>query len=227
MMMMNLFSNFDPISSIILFPLNWLSMNLSFFFLPLILWNSSSRYIFSKFFFYFYIFNEFKNLINEKKNSYIPLLLTSIFMLIFINNFMSLYPFIFTPTSHLSLTMSFALPIWLCFILFSLINLFKSMCAHLLPLNTPSILMPFMIIIESISLLIRPITLSIRLSANLISGHLLLTLLGMASSINILSSPFMTFTQMILLLLEISVSLIQAYVFSMLISLYYKETLMN
>ena len=50
--------------------------------------------------------------------------------------------------------------------------------AHLVPLGTPAPLMPFMVVIEVIRNLIRPITLSVRLAANMIAGHLLLTLLG-------------------------------------------------
>jgi len=50
--------------------------------------------------------------------------------------------------------------------------------AHLIPLNTPIILTPFLVLIETIRIIIRPLSLSIRLTANLIAGHLLITLLN-------------------------------------------------
>jgi len=86
--------------------------------------------------------------------------------------------------------------------------------------------MPFIVIIESISLIIRPLTLSIRLTANIIAGHLLLTLLG-SSGLNISNSLMLfllIFTQILLYFLEIAVSIIQAYVFSILSTLYSRET---
>jgi len=86
--------------------------------------------------------------------------------------------------------------------------------------------MPFIVIIESIRLIIRPLTLSIRLTANIIAGHLFLTFLG-SSGLNISNSlifSILIFTQVLLYILEISVSIIQAYVFSILSTLYRRET---
>jgi F-type H+-transporting ATPase subunit a len=98
------------------------------------------------------------------------------------------------------------------------------MFAHLVPQRTPGVLMPFIVIIESISNLIRPLTLSIRLSANIIAGHLLITLLGnQLASAGIERLPLLIFVQLILVTLEIAVSVIQAYVFSILITLYIRE----
>ncbi|KYN12278.1 ATP synthase subunit a [Trachymyrmex cornetzi] len=87
--------------------------------------------------------------------------------------------------------------------------------------------MPFIVIIESISLIFRPLTLAIRLTANIsnYAGHLLLTLLG-SSGININNFStliILIITQILLLTLKIAVSLIQAYVFSILSTLY-RET---
>ncbi|KYQ46578.1 ATP synthase subunit a [Trachymyrmex zeteki] len=88
------------------------------------------------------------------------------------------------------------------------------------------VLMPFMVIIESIRLVIRPITLSIRLTANMIAGHLLLSLLG-SSGVGVRGFVllFLLFiVQIMLFVLEIFVSLIQAYVFSILSALYRRES---
>jgi len=98
------------------------------------------------------------------------------------------------------------------------------MFAHLTPQSTPTPLMPFIVLIETISRIIRPVTLAIRLIANIIAGHLLLTLLGnqaVATSFTIIS--LVVLTQFALLTLELAVSVIQAYVFSVLLTLYTRE----
>lgn len=91
-------------------------------------------------------------------------------------------------------------------------------------MGTPIILISFIVIIESIRNIIRPITLTVRLTANIIAGHLLLTLLGnMAPKLSILIIPILITTQRILLILESAVSIIQAYVFTVLVTLYTRE----
>jgi F-type H+-transporting ATPase subunit a len=62
-------------------------------------------------------------------------------------------------------------------IIYAIINYFNDTCSHLTPQGTPLILIPFMVLIESIRLIIRPITLAIRLTANIIAGHLLISFL--------------------------------------------------
>lgn len=84
--------------------------------------------------------------------------------------------------------------------------------------------MPFMVLIETISNLIRPGTLAVRLAANIIAGHLLLVLLGNQGPN--LSSVFLTvliITQILLLVLESAVAVIQSYVFAVLATLYSSE----
>ena len=84
--------------------------------------------------------------------------------------------------------------------------------------------MPILIIIETISLFIQPMALAVRLTANITAGHLLIHLIGGATLVLInISPPTATITFIILLLLtilEFAVALIQAYVFTLLVSLY-------
>lgn len=98
----------------------------------------------------------------------------------------------------------------------------KDIFAHLVPMSTPVVLMPFMVLIERIRRVIRPLTLAIRLSANIIAGHLLITLLGNQLAELKMFGLLMP-TEIMLVTLEIAVSLIQAYVFSILITLYISE----
>nr|ALO76542.1 ATP synthase F0 subunit 6 [Aderidae sp. GENSP01] len=223
-MMMNLFSSFDP-SSNFNFSLNWLSSSIFILLIPLFYWLIPSRImiLFQKILYTLHL--EFKILLGLKSKG-LTLIFINLLILILINNFMGLFPYIFTATSHMSISLSLAFPLWLSFLLFGWINNMNHMFAHLVPQGTPSLLMSFMVCIETISNLIRPLTLAIRLSANMIAGHLLLTLLGNTG--NILISyliPLLLIIQILLLTLEFAVSIIQSYVFAILMTLYSSEVL--
>lgn len=98
------------------------------------------------------------------------------------------------------------------------------MLAHFVPQGTPGALMPFMVLIERVRGLIRPMTLAVRLAANMIAGHLLLVLLGGAISIfSPLGLVSAVVAQIALVVLETAVACIQAYVFAVLITLYARE----
>ena len=146
-------------------------------------------------------------------------------LIILLNNFLGLFPYIFTASRHISVSLSLSLTFWLRTIIYTIFNYFKILLAHLTPLGTPFALIPFIVIIESIRLIIRPLTLAIRLTANIIAGHLLLSLLGSSGQLinNIIIMPILFFSQILLFLLEISVALIQSYVFSILATLYRRE----
>jgi len=75
-----------------------------------------------------------------------------------------------------------SLSIWIGIILYRIINYFNDLCSHLTQ-GTPLILIPFIVIIETIRLIIRPITLAIRLTANINAGHLLISLIGLSSQL--------------------------------------------
>ena len=152
----------------------------------------------------------------------------SVFFFIIFSNFMGLIPYIFTRTSHLSITLVLALPVWLGTMLFSIIFQYNSLLAHLVPLGTPSFLIPIIVIIETVRNIIRPITLSIRLAANIVAGHLLLTLLGsQGANVSIMIIILLIISLILLLILEVAVACIQSYVFTILSSLYLNELIRN
>nr|ASY98104.1 ATP synthase F0 subunit 6 [Blepharopsis mendica] len=223
--MTNLFSVFDPSSNIMNLSMNWMSTFIGLFLIPSSFWLIPSRMtvlwnmIINK------LHEEFKLLIGKKKiNKGSTFIFISVFSIILFNNFMGLFPYIFTSTSHMAMTLSLALPLWLSFMLFGWINNTKHMFAHLVPQGTPGPLMPFMVCIETISNIIRPGTLAIRLAANMIAGHLLMTLLGnTGSSMILFLLPVLIFTQILLLTLESAVAIIQSYVFAILSTLYSSE----
>nr|YP_009346544.1 ATP synthase F0 subunit 6 [Apriona swainsoni]YP_010873068.1 ATP synthase F0 subunit 6 [Batocera horsfieldi]APA32596.1 ATP synthase F0 subunit 6 [Apriona swainsoni]WGV34288.1 ATP synthase F0 subunit 6 [Batocera horsfieldi] len=222
-MMANLFSSFDPSTNFNL-SLNWLSTIIGLFIIPSSFWLIPSRLnlIWTKII--MTLHKEFKILIGYNKTQGSTLIFISLFSLILFNNFLGLFPYIFTSTSHMTLTLSLALPLWLSFMIYGWINNTIHMFAHLVPQGTPPILMPFMVCIETISNIIRPGTLAIRLSANMIAGHLLMTLLGNTGPmLNLVMVNFLIFTQILLLVLETAVSIIQSYVFAILSTLYSSE----
>lgn len=223
-MITNLFSIFDPSTKFVFnFSLNWCSLFLLLLIIPKKFWiiPNNINLIYLKLL--INLFNEFKIIIKKKNNNF-NLIFISLFCLIIIFNFLGLFPYIFTRTSHLSINLSIAIPLWLRIILFGWINFTNHIFIHLVPQGTPKILIPFIVLIESIRNIIRPITLTIRLTANIIAGHLLLTLLGnIGSKIIIILIPFLLISQIVLLMLESAVAIIQSYVFSVLITLYIRE----
>nr|AQM51733.1 ATP synthase F0 subunit 6 [Lerwa lerwa] len=157
------------------------------------------------------------------------LLLTSLILLLLSINLLGLLPYTFTPTTQLSMNMALALPLWLATLLIGLRNQPSASLGHLLPEGTPTPLIPALIMIETTSLLIRPLALGVRLTANLTAGHLLIqlistatiALLPMAPSISILTALIL----FLLTILEVAVAMIQAYVFVLLLSLYLQENI--
>nr|YP_010035826.1 ATP synthase F0 subunit 6 [Brontispa longissima]QQQ89070.1 ATP synthase F0 subunit 6 [Brontispa longissima]UAJ48107.1 ATP synthase F0 subunit 6 [Brontispa longissima]URQ17580.1 ATP synthase F0 subunit 6 [Brontispa longissima] len=221
-MMTNLFSSFDP--STIYLSLNWLSLMLMVLLAPSMFWLTPSRLNFFWIKISFVLHKEFKVLTSSSKMKGSTLIFISLFWLILVNNFMGLFPYIFTSTSHMMITLSLALPLWLTFMIKGWVENTFHMFAHLVPQGTPPVLMPFMVCIETISNIIRPGTLAIRLSANMIAGHLLLTLLGnIGPSLNLPQLNILIILQILLLMLEMAVSIIQSYVFTVLTVLYSSE----
>nr|YP_010296681.1 ATP synthase F0 subunit 6 [Rhagoletis cerasi]UMI33248.1 ATP synthase F0 subunit 6 [Rhagoletis cerasi]UMI33261.1 ATP synthase F0 subunit 6 [Rhagoletis cerasi]UMI33274.1 ATP synthase F0 subunit 6 [Rhagoletis cerasi]WCB98181.1 ATP synthase F0 subunit 6 [Rhagoletis cerasi]WCB98194.1 ATP synthase F0 subunit 6 [Rhagoletis cerasi] len=223
-MMTNLFSVFDPSSSIFNLSLNWMSTFLGLLMIPPIYWLMPSRYHVFWSSILLTLHKEFKTLLGPSGHSGSTFIFVSLFSLILFNNFMGLFPYIFTSTSHLTLTLTLALPLWLCFMIYGWINHNQHMFAHLVPQGTPAILMPFMVCIETISNVIRPGTLAVRLAANMIAGHLLLTLLGNTGpSLSYIIVSLLLIGQIALLILESAVAIIQSYVFAVLSTLYSSE----
>ena len=233
-MIRNLFSIFDPASSIL--SLNWflillmysLSLPLRGFKKPRNLRNIGKSL--------------FKALIKEtgaiigkkkrviykrKRNNFETIFPVALGLGIVIINVSALYPHVFPLTAQLVITLSLALFHWLwTTFLPRWIKKSNHTLTHLVPQGTPPALINFIVLIELIRRIIRPLTLCVRLTANMIAGHLLLTLLGnIMITTPIWSVPLMFPLPLVLTILEIAVALIQSYVFMTLITLYIEETL--
>ncbi|KAK9390877.1 ATP synthase F0 subunit 6 (mitochondrion) [Crotalus adamanteus] len=154
-------------------------------------------------------------------------LLASLILMLLLSNLLSLLPYTFIPTSQLSTNMALALPLWLATIIMGMKDKFSATLAHLLPEGSPTPLIPFMVLIETASQLMRPIALGVRLTANITAGHLLMTMVSSAT-INLINtytfiSPLALTLLLLLTLLELAVACIQAYVFVLLTILYLQE----
>nr|WDV10675.1 ATP synthase F0 subunit 6 [Parnassius orleans] len=223
-MMSNLFSIFDPTTNLFNLPLNWISTFIGLMFIPYSFWFIPNRHYILWNFITNKLHNEFKMLLGINSFNGSTFIFISLFSFILFNNFLGLFPYIFTSTSHLTITLSISLSLWISFMMYGWINNYQHMFIHMIPQGTPSILMPFMVLIETISNIIRPGTLAVRLTANMIAGHLLLTLLSSTNSnLSFFMLFILIFMQILLLILESAVAIIQSYVISILSTLYSSE----
>nr|UZT67463.1 ATP synthase F0 subunit 6 [Pujadella villari] len=223
-MMMNLFSIFDP-STAYYWSLNWGSVLYFLIFLPNIYWVVPSNSLILMKVIVEFMVKELGVALSKNFNKINLLMFISLFVYILLNNFISLFPYIYNSSSHMVYSLSFSLLMWLSFMMFGWSSNIYHMFVHLTPQGTPYILMPFMVMIETVSNLIRPLTLSIRLTANIIAGHLLMTLMSQSMmNFNFVLIGALVVIQSSLVVLEIAVSFIQSYVFSILSSLYSADT---
>nr|BDQ43648.1 ATP synthase F0 subunit 6 [Amynthas divergens] len=151
-------------------------------------------------------------------------IISSTFIILIMINLMGMIPYTFSMSSHLIFTLSLGLPMWLSFILSSSAYSPKKTIAHLLPDGAPDWLNPFLVIIETTSIIMRPLTLSFRLAANMSAGHIVLSLVGIYCASAWFTSTFGTsmliLTTLGYVLFEFAICLIQAYIFCLLLSLY-------
>ena len=164
----------------------------------------------------------------NNKKKYIPILYT-LFIFILINNILGLIPYSFTTTSHIiiNITMSLSIMIGITLIGFNKYSykFFKLFIPSGLSKGPTKYIIPLIFCIEFISYLSRIISLSVRLTANMLSGHILLNLI---SSYGFkLFFPFLFFIPILILLpfilLELGIALIQSYVFTVLTCAYIKD----
>lgn len=220
--MNNLFSIFDPHINFcsLVYPLNWIRVVIILFFLPSLFWLVKSQI-------HIIFINLLKGLSLEIEailGTNTPpgsiSILIALFFFILCSNFIGLFPYVFTGSRHLRYTVALALPLWLGGIIWSWIFQYNHIFTHLVPPGTPGALIALMVIIETVRNLIRPGALAVRLAANIVAGHLLLSLLG--GQTNSIISIIMSLL-LLLVVLECAVACIQSYVFTILRTLYLNE----
>ena len=162
-----------------------------------------------------------------------PTLTIALFLLILATNLTGIIPYVIGPTAHIAITLSLSFPVWFAIVLSGFtFNPYLS-AASLLPSGAPLILSPFLVIVETISMLVRFLTLALRLAANLTVGHVILGALGTYSAFALFSVPI-KFSAILTILIRIGFTLfelgvagLQAYVFFLLTSLYTNDHPIN
>ena len=229
-MIADIFSSFDPATCSIYASFSpavfWFLSFFSIFLIQASLWPNISRYTWLPRYPVEVINSQASRTFGIHLKGF-PSILVSLFLLLIILNFIGLIPYVFRSTSHLLLSLSLGLPLWLRLIIRAIIFAPKSFTAHFLPRGAPEWLNPFLVLIETVRICVRFITLSFRIAANIRAGHILLGLIGIAASSSIFSS-LLTSSSIILIQLgysifEIGICLIQAYIFCLLISLYSED----
>jgi len=219
----SLFSVFDPSTGIGLININWFSI-LRILIVPSRYWLLSRKTVRAVNLIWAGLAAEVKlNSFKGVPNS-VPLVFVRVFSLILCNNFLGLVPYVFTASSHPAFTRVLALSSWAGYIIYSTLINTSRFLAHLAPVGTPKILIPFMVLIELVRSVMRPLTLAVRLAANIVAGHLLLVLTrSPIPSLGglVLGVVFLGLAGLVLL--ELGVSFIQRYVFIRLSSLYVGE----
>ena len=152
----------------------------------------------------------------------------TIFMFVLMCNLIGMFPIphAFTPTSHISVTLTLAMFvfIWCTFIAFQRQGL--SFFRIFLPAGTPLWLAPMMILVEVFAYFARPVSLSVRLAANMIAGHTILKVIaGFVISANFYFAVFPLIFVILLIVFEIFIAILQAYIFTMLTCVYLNDSL--
>ncbi|MCB1711847.1 MAG: F0F1 ATP synthase subunit A [Candidatus Riesia sp.] len=176
---------------------------------------------------YYLVFEIFKQQVNSPRaHRFFPFIF-SLFFYIFLLNFSSLYIYGVSLTGHILVTVYFSFSIFISLFIIGMLNYGFKFFNFFVPKGVPTILLDFIIAIEVFSFAIRPFSLAIRLFANMLAGH---TLIGIFSKFThfIIQNYFIFFLipftlVFLVFLLEIAVSLIQAYIFVNLVCIYLND----
>jgi len=224
--MNSLFSVFDPRTPLfgVRISLNWLGALLVLIFFFPTFWLLPSQILSS----YKFIIKGLVLEISAIMGGLVPpgtsIIFLRLFFFIIFSNFIGLFPYIFTRSRHLRFTVSLAIPLWVGGIIWSWVFQINHIFSHLVPLGTPAALIPLIVIIETLRNFIRPGALAVRLAANMVAGHLLLSLLGgRGNEVSGITFFVLLGRLLILIILECAVACIQSYVFTILSVLYLNE----
>jgi len=157
---------------------------------------------------------------------FIPSLVTLFYTLVVLN-LLGLVPYGPRISSHFTFTVALALPLWVSLVIRGIQLNSYEFFSHFCPLGAPLALAPFLVLVELVRFTVRPLTLAVRLAANMTAGHIVLSLLGISCSA--LCVSFSSYSILVLgvgllyYLFEVGVGIIQAYIFILLIRMYFDE----
>lgn len=169
--------------------------------------------------------NTVKANVGNEGRSYFPLIF-SIFMFVLISNLAGMLPYSFTVTSHIAVTFALAIFIFLGVTLIAIVKHGTKFFGFFLPHGTPWWMAPLMIFIELFAYLARPVSLSIRLAANMMAGHTMLKVIaGFVTSLGFMLGWAPVLLLVILTGFEIFVAFLQAYIFTVLTCVYLNDAI--
>lgn len=169
--------------------------------------------------------------IGPEGRRYFPLVFT-LFMVVLMGNLLGMVPYSFTYTSHIAVTAGLAVAIFLLVVVIGLFRHGVHFLSLFVPPGVPFMLYPLIIPIEIISYFVRPVTLSVRLFANMMAGHLMLkvfagfsvAMLAAFGAAGFLAGMLPMAFNVILIGFEFLIALLHAYVFTVLACIYLKDT---
>ena len=182
---------------------------------------------FYEIFFYNFILNILISQVGKRGQVY-AIYITTLFFFILLSNFIGLIPYSFTITSHIILTFMLGASSVIGLTIIGFLKQKLHFLELFVPKGVPKVLLPLLVFIEVVSYIARGFSLSIRLFANLMSGHslihILLFFITKILKFNFFIGLIGLFLIIIIFLLEIGISFLQAYVFAVLVSIYLKDS---
>ena len=174
---------------------------------------------------YVFIANMVKDNVGIEGRPYFPFIFT-IFMFILVGNFWGMMPYSFTFTSHIAVTFAMAFFVFIGVTIIAIAKHKLHFLTFFMPPGVPMVMAPLLIPIEIISYLSRPISLSVRLFANMLAGHTLLKVFaGFIISLGV-AAGWLPFVFVVALTgLEFVIAFLQAFVFAILTCLYLNDAL--
>ena len=227
-MLRDIFSSFDEQNgNLIGFFGIWFFVFFFFFLVISVFWLGYSRFFGVCFLVVDYIWSQVSGSLGGKVSGF-SFFLPFLFLFIIFLNFFGLFPYVFSGSSHLVLTLSFSFVFWVSLLVSSVFFSPESFVSHFLPSGAPSFLNPFLVLVETVRVCVRPITLSVRLAANIGAGHIVIGLIGTYFSGSFFSERYLSFLSLFFVerfyfIFEFGICLVQGYIFSLLLVLYSDE----
>ena len=173
---------------------------------------------------YVFIANLVKDTVGNEGRAFFPFIFT-VFMFVLFGNLFGMVPYGFTFTSHIIVTFTMAIVVFLGVTVIALVKHKLHFFTFFMPPGVPLIMAPLLVPIEIISYLSRPVSLSVRLFANMLAGHTLLKVFaGFVVSLGLFGAFPLLFI-VALTALEIVIAFLQAFVFTILTCLYLNDAL--
>lgn len=180
---------------------------------------------------YEFVANTLRSSAGSEGMKFFPLVF-SLFLFILVANLFGMFPYFFTATSHLIVTAAFAILVISVVIFYGFWKNGFGFFRLFVPHGVPKVILPFVVFIEVLSFISRPISLSIRLFANILAGHITLkvfagfvVMMGTAGWLGVLGAIAPLVLIVALTALEVLVAVLQAYVFAILTSLYLNDAI--